>query len=299
MTWSLSIEVAEAEAEEIATQLFAQGASGVEVRDGSVVAMPGVVPPGPGRTVLVAWFPSRAAAEEATRALPGGQVAEVADRDWGESWKEGLKPIRIGRVFVRPSWASAEVPAGCVEVVLDPGMAFGTGTHPTTALCLAALDEALAARPGCAVLDVGTGSGLLAIAAARLGAGRVVGTDNDPVALRVAAENAGRNGLSVRTSDGSPSGTVDLSLTGAGLTGLAGPFQVVVANILANTLEEMAPELVRLVAPGGALLISGILRHQEEGLLAAFGGRGLGPGEARRQQTQDDHWSLLLFGRDR
>jgi ribosomal protein L11 methyltransferase len=168
------------------------------------------------------------------------------------------------------------------EVVLDPGMAFGTGSHATTALCLAALSDLLGDRPGAAVLDVGTGSGLLAIAARKLGAGRVAANDNDPVAVEVARENAARNGVA-------------LELTSAPVGAIAGRFDVVVANILANVLVALAPELAAKVAPGGVLLLSGILGSQEEEVRRAAVAAGLSPvpGGDRRE----GEWSLLALER--
>src|SRR5512138_3648472 len=161
--------------------------------------MPGARLPAPGQALLVAWFPDRASAEGA-RAAHGGEVAEVAEEDWGEGWKKHFAPLDVGRVRIRPSWIAAPPPPGAVEVVLDPGMAFGTGSHPTTSLCLAALSQLLAQRPGASVLDVGTGSGILAIAAHRLGARRVAANDDDPKAVEVARENARRNGAPVEIS---------------------------------------------------------------------------------------------------
>lgn len=277
-TYSVTVETAPELAEAQSAELWELGASGVEVRDGEAMPMPGQAPP-PGRAVLVAWFSGRGDAAAAAAGL-GGRVEEVPDQDWGEAWKRGLAPFTVGRVHVRPSWVAAAAPAGAVEVVLDPGMAFGTGTHPTTALCLAALSDLLAARPGASVLDVGTGSGLLAIAAVKLGAGQVVGNDNDPVAVRVAGENAARNGV-----------RVTLSLDP--LPAIAGRFDLVVANILANTLVELAPALAAHLAPGGVVLLSGILVPQEEEVRAAYLGAGLSPvpGGDRRQ----GEWSLLAL----
>jgi ribosomal protein L11 methyltransferase len=280
-TYSVTLETAIDLAEPRSSDLWDLGATGVEVRDGELAPMPGEAPP-PGRALLVGFFAARAEADRAAAAL-GGRVGEIPDQDWGEAWKKGLGPIAAGRVFVRPSWVAAAAPEGSVEVVLDPGMAFGTGSHPTTALCLAALSELLGAIPGASVLDLGTGSGLLAIAARKLGAGRVLGNDNDPVAVRVARENAARNGVEVR-------------LVGDPLPAIPDRFDIVVANILANTLVELAPDIAAHLLPGGIALASGILVPQEDEVRAAYLGAGLRPlpGSDRR----DSEWSLLAFARE-
>jgi ribosomal protein L11 methyltransferase len=234
--------------------------------------------------LLVAWFERRGVAEAGARGLESlgvaAEIEEVAPRDWGEEWKKGLSPFSVGRIHLRPSWIAAAPPAGAVEVVLDPGMAFGTGTHPTTALCLAALDAFLAARPGASVLDVGTGSGILAIAARKLGAGRVAANDEDPIAVEVARANALRNGASVE-------------ITGSPLAALPGPFDLVVANILASVLVQLAPALAARVAAGGELVLAGILGPQEEEVRAPFLALGLAPLQGARR----GEWSLLRFRR--
>jgi ribosomal protein L11 methyltransferase len=280
-SWSLTAEVEADRAEEAAALLVEAGASGVEERTPDLLPMPGERQPAAGHALLVAWFAERDAAEEAGRSLGVPvEISPVEERDWGEEWKRGLEPLSVGRVFLRPSWVEALPPPGAVEVVLDPGMAFGTGTHPTTALCLAAVDELLARRPGARVLDAGTGSGLLAIAAARLGAPRVAANDNDPVAVRVAGENAARNG-------------VTLELTVDPVAAIPGTFDLVVANILANVLVELAPDLVARLAPGGELVLAGILGPQEEEVAAPFRAAGLEPLPGMRQ----GEWSLLRFRR--
>jgi ribosomal protein L11 methyltransferase len=281
-TWSLTIETDAALAEERSAELFELGASGVEVRDGEGTPMPGIPLPPPGRALLVAWFADRTDALSA-RAIHGGAAAEVPDEDWGEGWKKDLRPLDVGRVRVRPSWIDAPPPPGAVEVVLDPGMAFGTGSHPTTSLCLAALSDLLAGRAGASVLDVGTGSGLLAIAARKLGAGRVAANDEDPVAVEVARENAERNGVS-------------LELTVDPVERIAGTFDVVVANILANVLVALAPSLAAKVAPGGVLLLSGILGPQEDEVRRAHVAQGLAP--LPNGDRRDGEWSLLALRRE-
>jgi ribosomal protein L11 methyltransferase len=278
MPYSVTLETPLEDAEPRSADLWDLGAHGVEVRDGETVPMPGDAPP-QGRAVLIGWFTDRDSGTAAAEAL-GGRLAEVADQDWGESWKRGLGPISVGRVFVRPSWVEASAPAGAAEVILDPGMAFGTGTHPTTALCLGALSELLASRPGASVLDVGTGSGLLAIAARKLGAGRVLGIDNDPVAVEVAKENAAQNG-------------VELELGEEPLAAVPGAFDVVVANILANTLVDMAGDIARRLARGGVAVVSGILAPQAEGVRAAYVEAGLAG--CPDLDRQDGEWVALGF----
>ncbi len=280
-TFSLTVETDPQHAETISSDLFDLGASGVEIRDGEATPMPGIALPPAGRALLVAWFADRPGADEAAR-LHGGVVSEVTDEDWGEGWKKEFRSIDIGRVRIRPSWIDEAPPRGSVEVVLDPGMAFGTGAHPTTSLCLAALSDLLAERPGASVLDVGTGSGLLAIAASKLGALRVVANDVDPRAVEVARENAAANGAMVE-------------IVGDPLAGIAGTFDVVVANILANTLVALAPEIATKLAPGGVVLLSGVLAPQEDEVRSAYLALGLAPLAAGERRSGE--WSLLALRR--
>ena len=280
-SFSLTLESPAAAAEDLAVELFDLGAAGVEIRDGEGTPMPGAQLPPPGRALLVAFFEEREAADAAA-ARHGGAVDPVPDEDWGEGWKRHFLPIDVGRVRVRPSWIDEPPPPGAVEVVLDPGMAFGTGNHPTTALCLAALSDMLARRPGASVLDVGTGSGILAIAARRLGARRVAANDDDPKAVEVARENALRNGAAVE-------------VTLAPLDAVEGVFDVVVANIFANTLVELAPAIAARLAPGGVVLLSGILASQEAEVRDAYRAQGLQP--LPSCDRREGEWSLLALER--
>ena len=191
------------------------------------------------------------------RPMPEHQVELIEDQDWERSWMDNFKPMRFGqRLWIVPSWHAAPEP-DAVNLLLDPGLAFGTGTHPTTALCLEWLDgQALA---GCTVLDFGCGSGILAIAALLLGAKQAVGTDIDPQALEASRDNAGRNGIAAEQFPLYL--PVDLPRQ---------PAEVVVANILAGPLVSLAPQITQLVKPGGRLALSGILAEQAEEVRAAY-----------------------------
>lgn len=176
------------------------------------------------------------------------RLRRVADEDWLERWKESVRPVRVGAFVVRPTWSSAQDDGGAIPLVLDPGMAFGTGLHPTTRQCLEALSTLHLA--GARVLDVGTGSGILAIAAARRGAAAVVAVDTDELAVRAAAENAARNAVAVEVRPGSAAD-------------LRGEFDVVVANIVGPVLGAIARDLRARTRAGGTLLVAGIIRDAE------------------------------------
>ncbi|THG70587.1 50S ribosomal protein L11 methyltransferase [Pseudomonas sp. A-1] len=191
--------------------------------------------------------------------LPEHQVERIEDQDWERSWMDNFQPMRFGqRLWIVPSWHQAPEP-DAVNLLLDPGLAFGTGTHPTTALCLEWLDGQDLA--GCTVLDFGCGSGILAIAALLLGAPQAVGTDIDPQALEASRDNADRNGIDpARFPVYLPA---DLPPQ---------PADVVVANILAGPLVQLAPTITALVKNGGRLALSGILAEQAEEVRAAYAG---------------------------
>ncbi|WP_373388924.1 50S ribosomal protein L11 methyltransferase [Pseudomonas alcaligenes] len=191
--------------------------------------------------------------------LPEHQIEHIEDQDWERSWMDNFQPMRFGqRLWIVPSWHAAPQPEA-VNLLLDPGLAFGTGTHPTTALCLEWLDGQ--DLTGCTVLDFGCGSGILAIAALLLGAPQALGTDIDPQALEASRDNAGRNGIDpARFPVYLPA---DLPQQ---------PAEVVVANILAGPLVSLAPQITALVKAGGRLALSGILAEQAEEVRAAYAG---------------------------
>jgi ribosomal protein L11 methyltransferase len=195
------------------------------------------------------------------------RVRSVEDADWLERWKEGYAPQRIGRVVVVPSWLDEPLEPGEVALRLDPGMAFGTGLHPTTRACLALLQR-IGPMPS-RVLDVGSGSGILALAALRLGAGRVDCLDTDAEAVRATLANAAANGLADRVT-ATPGSLPD--------TPRVEPYPLVMANLVAAVLVELAPRLATHLAPSGTLLVSGIIEgraaevtsaHEEAGLVVA------------------------------
>jgi ribosomal protein L11 methyltransferase len=189
--------------------------------------------------------------------VPAGTLATVADADWVRLTQAQFEPIRIAdRLWIVPSWCEP-VDSAAHNLVVDPGLAFGTGSHPTTRLCLQWLASALAA--GESVLDYGCGSGILAIAAARLGAGTVVGTDVDPQAIAASVANARVNGVTAEF-------VLPESLPARGY----GAFDVVVANILTNPLRLLAPALALRVRPGGRIVLSGILEAQADEVIATY-----------------------------
>jgi ribosomal protein L11 methyltransferase len=207
--------------------------------------------------------------------LPPHEVIPLEEQDWTTAWREWCVPIRFGQgLWIHPSWTEPPDPAG-VNIVLDPGMAFGTGTHPTTALCL----EWLANQPslaGTTVIDYGCGSGILALAAAKLGAERVFAVDVDELALRVTRENAQKNGVSDQIITLLPE---HMSTGGA---------DVLMANILLRPLMELAPRFTDLVVPGGRVVLSGVLERQAQECLAAYA-----PGFAMSEPKYSEGWALL------
>jgi ribosomal protein L11 methyltransferase len=197
------------------------------------------------------------------------QREELPDIDWIAKSLEGLKPVRAAGFVVHGSHDRGKVRAGEIAIEIDAGQAFGTGHHGTTAGCLEVISDVMRSRRVKRVLDLGTGSGVLAIAARKLGPVQVLATDIDPIATRVARENVRLNGIA--------SGIALETAPGFHSTafGRHGPFDLIIANILARPLMRMAPQLAAQLAPGGDVILSGILASQRWKVLAAYNGAGL------------------------
>jgi ribosomal protein L11 methyltransferase len=264
---ALTVDLPQGEAELLELLLFELGAQGLEVRDHEAPTFPGVRPPSPGQAIIVAAFPdpraAQAAAQEVSSRFPAAQVQleDMPARDWSIAWRDQIRAVEVGRLWVGPPWKRAEAKPSLVPLVIEPKMAFGTGDHPTTRLCLAAIDDFLREHPGASVLDVGTGTGVLALAARKLGAGHTVGVDNDTTSVGLAKENALLNAVE------------GVTLTLDALEDVAGRFDLVVANILANTLVELAPALAAHAS--GRLVLAGVLLPQRAEVAHALEACGL------------------------
>jgi ribosomal protein L11 methyltransferase len=253
------VDVAPDDVDEISALLFELGAEGVEERDETTLAKNA----SSGKVTLVGAFPTRAEAESAIAELDASlapRYEEVVGDAWRDAWKEHYKPYAIAEgLVVRPPWEAYEAKAEEKVLELEPGRAFGTGLHETTRLVARAIKAHAAEVQGKLAIDVGCGSGILALAAVALGAERAIAVDNDPEAIDVTRENAARNGLEAR---------IDASTTDVAALDASAP--LVLANIEARVLVPMAPDLKKRVAPGGLLLLSGILVPQKDEVRAAY-----------------------------
>ena len=210
------------------------------------------------------------------------RVRSVDDADWTDAWKAGYVPQRIGRVVIVPSWLDEPIGPDEVALRLDPGMAFGTGLHPTTRGCLTLL-QAIEPMPP-VVLDVGSGSGILALAALRLGAERAVCYDIDPLAVQATLANAAANGLADRVS---------ANLGSLPPTPPGEPYSLVLANLVAAVLIDLAEPLAAHTAPGGTLLASGIIDTRADEVLAAL----TAAGSVLEDRLYDGEWVSVRCGR--
>jgi ribosomal protein L11 methyltransferase len=270
MPWiQLRVTTTEEKAEQVSDMLMGWGAQAVSFLDAHDTP---IYEPMPGEviywtnTVVVGLFDAEHPMDKVVKQLQqvsffkdgvDYKLEQLEDKDWEREWMDNFHPIKFGnRLWVCPSWRDIPDPTA-VNVMLDPGLAFGTGTHPTTALCMQWLDATI--EPEQTVVDFGCGSGILGIAALKLGAKRVVGVDIDPQAIEASHANAKRNNVE---------GKIELYLP----KDQPGNFQadVVVANILAGPLAELKAIISAYVKPGGQLALSGILQSQAQSVIAAY-----------------------------
>ncbi len=285
-------------AEAVVELLSRYGHQGVSVeQDGIMPEMydDGAVPPAE-RLIVRAYLPdddrAPTAKEQLERGLkllnmmypmPTPEYIIVDEEDWANAWKAHYQPIRLGkRILIRPLWIELDVHPNDIHIALDPGMAFGTGTHPTTQLCLEALEDTV--TNGIKVLDLGSGSGILAIAAAKLGAVDVLALDNDPVAVKSSIENIEVNGVADKIT--AQEGSLETVLHSARR------FDLIVVNILARIIIQMCADgLGNIVRPGGIAIFSGLTFEQVEDVEAALKSAGLIP--YKRRQQVDGDWMVI------
>ena len=287
--WSLN--TAASLVESLEEWLFEQGALAVTLEDDADQPL---LEPGPGETPIwdavkvtalfaadvdlapiVASVPREVLTQDATDEIKG-----LADKDWERVWMDDFRPMRLGeRLWICPSWTDVPDP-DAVNVLLDPGLAFGTGTHATTAMCLSALDDLITG--GEAVADYGCGSGILAIAALKLGAATALGIDNDPQALVASRDNAERNAIQdEQLLLGLPDCRDEQAWSAKA--------DVVVANILAEPLIQLSDRLLALLAPGGTVLMTGVLIEQAPRLIDHYASTNV----TLTLHEERDGWALL------
>jgi len=277
--WKASVALTKSEAADVSAALEL---------DGSAQAVLIVEEPFADGAVVEALYTDEPDAGYLTRIAGRAVTVEpLPDQDWIRLSQEGLPPVRAGRFFVYGAHDAGQVPHGVIPMKIEAGLAFGTGHHETTALCLGALSELARERSFRNVLDLGTGTGLLAIGAAKLWKRPVLASDIDPVAVGVARDNARANGVTPLVR----------AVTADGLThpilANAAPYDLVIANILAWPLTQLAPSILRSLAPGAVLLLSGLLNNQEK-LVTSFY-RSLRYVGARRSGP----WSALVLEKPR
>jgi ribosomal protein L11 methyltransferase len=224
---------------------------------------------------------ARSAADAVARVDPEAPVVveELADTDWDRRWREGLREIPVGRLTIAPPWLADGVPAERT-IVIDPGMAFGTGDHASTRGALRLLQRAIV--PGCAVADLGSGSAVLAIGAAKLGAGRVYAIEVDPDALSNAGENIARNGVSSRVHLLEGDARI--------LLPLVAPVDVIVANIIAPVIVALLPAMGAALVPRGRVVVAGILEEERDKVAGAAQAAGW---RLLAEDREDGWWSAL------
>lgn len=295
----VAVDASPEEAEEVGAALFELGAMGVEERDDKTLVRTSAS----GKVTLVGSFESREAADEAiaalNEALPDGhaRLEEVIGDAWRDAWKEHFEPFALTpTITVVPPWRASDKPdlaPGAKLLELEPGRAFGTGLHATTALVAEMLDAAnagsiaLPSLQGKEILDVGTGSGILAFVALLFGASRALAVDTDADVIEIVQENAARNHLADR-----------VEAREGGVESVPRAYPWVLANIEARVLLPIAPAIARAVEPGGALVLSGILAGEHDEIVRVYSALSLSHVETRRRgDAGGEAWCAIAFTR--
>jgi ribosomal protein L11 methyltransferase len=288
MTLTATLDLAEASARALAAAIDNDAVLGGHAFDLNELA--------PGRWRIAVYFPATPdAAESAALERLGAahkaafQIDALPETDWVAKSLEGLKPVKAGRFNVHGAHDRGRVSANEIGIEIEAGLAFGTGHHGTTSGCLIAIDDLAKARPIEDALDVGTGSGVLAIGLAKRARTRVVASDIDPVAVAVARDNVRLNGVTARVR------TVVATGLGHRLIGTGAPYDLIVANILALPLVQLAPAIARHLAPGGHVILSGLLDEQKRRVAAAYRAVGL----TMARTISRDGWSTLVVEKKR
>lgn len=288
-TWVLELETDAKGAPVLMDALdeLALAASSFETGDGKPWQVSAMFAEMPDHAMLASAI-ARAAAAAGVKA-PEFVVKPLEARDWLAENRASFQPIRAGRFFIHPTFYEGRPPAGALSIALDAATAFGSGSHGTTKGCLLALDRIARRRRPRRILDMGCGSGILAIAMAKAWVRPVLAVDIDNEAVRVTAENARRNGVGNYVRAGAGPGFDAPIMQGKR------KFDLIAANILARPLIAMAPALARALCPGGEAVLSGLLAHQENQVIAAYRAQGL----ALARRGRIDNWSTLVLKRGR
>ncbi|ADQ04884.1 ribosomal protein L11 methyltransferase [Caldicellulosiruptor owensensis OL] len=299
MRWyEISIKTTEEAEDAVSNILYELGANGVVIEDNEIVSKPNLWDyidenqfTKKDYAKVCAYFPESSNILELTHTIEErlkeiaryiniGEgkitISEVDEKDWAEEWKKYYKPVEIGDIVIVPSWEDYKAEDSKTIVRLDPGMAFGTGTHESTALCLEAIQKYV--KPGMDVLDVGTGSGILAIAAKKLLASRVLAVDIDEVAVKVAMENAKLNGVEIEIKKNNL------------VEGIEEKFDIVVANIVADIIIRLSTDVNRVLKDSGIFISSGIIEDRLEDVLKSFEKNSLEIVEVKKMGT----WCLIV-----
>ena len=282
MTWTeVTIEIPSESSEAVTAALMDVGCQGVAETGDSLRRIIGYLPPSNNLDEILDSLENKLETlpEFGLSAPTGFTVGQADDRDWENEWKKHFKPLCIGRrIVIKPSWEHYEPGPEQIVVELDPGMAFGTGAHPTTKLCLELLEDYV--NPGAVIADIGTGSGILSLAAARLGASKVHATDCDDLPRKIAGENVRTNGLA---------DTITIHEM-EDFDSAARNCDLVIANIIASTIIDLLPSITKRLKLGGVLIGSGIVEDRLTDVLVAIDSTGMTLIEVR----SDEIWRAVV-----